>query len=85
MMPAGRHHDGPESEDEMNGYATHELVKIRQDELMAEAAHHHLVKEARLARGTAVPARRPLIWLRDAARGLATRLVTFKGARAGGH
>jgi hypothetical protein len=70
----------------MNGYATHELAKIRQNELMAEAAHFRLVTEARLAaRGTAVPGRPRLIWLREAARAFAMRLVTLKGARAGGH
>jgi len=70
----------------MNGYATQELATIRQNELMAEAAHVRLVKEARLAaRGSAVPRRSPLIWLREAARAFAIRLVALKSAQAGGH
>jgi hypothetical protein len=70
----------------MNGYATHELATMRQQELMAEAAHLRLVKEARLAaRGSAVPARRPLTWLREAAHDLAGRLVHLRGAHAVGH
>lgn len=70
----------------MNGYATHELATMRQQELMAEAAHFRLVKEARLAaRGAAVPTRRPLIWLREAAHGFASRLVHLRGAHAHGH
>jgi hypothetical protein len=79
-------HANPETEDEMNGYATHELAKIRQQEFMAEAAQSRQAKEARVAaRGTAQPARRPLIWLRGAAHGFAARLVTLKGAQADGH
>jgi hypothetical protein len=76
----------PETEaDEMNGYATHELAKIRQRELIADAEHFRLVKEARVATsGPSQPAR-PLTWLRGAARGFAGRLVTLKGAQAGGH
>jgi hypothetical protein len=45
----------------MNGYATHELATIRQQELLGEAHRYRLAKEARLgARGTAHVARRPL-------------------------
>jgi hypothetical protein len=70
----------------MNGYATHQLAKIRQHELIAEAEHLRLVKEARLAsRGAAAPARRPLIWLRETVGGIAARLVTLKGAQTGNH
>jgi hypothetical protein len=68
----------------MNGYATHELAKIRQRELMADADHFRLVKQARVATTGAAPAR-PLSWLRGAAHGFAIRLVTLKGAQAGGH
>lgn len=75
-----------DTEDVMNGYATHELAKIHQHELLAEAAHARLVKEARLAsRGTGTPARSPLIWLRDAAGSFAARLVTFRRVQARGH
>ncbi len=70
----------------MNPYTTHELVRIHQHELMAEADHARLVKQARLAaRGNGVPARRPLIWLREAAGGFAARLTTLTGAQAGSH
>jgi hypothetical protein len=70
----------------MNPYTTHELVKIHQRELMAEADHARLVKEARLAaRGSGVSARQPLIWLRDAAGVFAARLTTLTGAPAGSH
>lgn len=78
--------NGPETEDEMHPYATHELAKIHQHELIAEADHARLVKEARLAsRGTGASARSPLIWLRDAAGSFAARLMTFRGAQARGH
>jgi hypothetical protein len=84
IQPLG--HDEPETEDgTMNGYATHELAKIRQHEFMAEAAQSRLAKEARLAsRRTAVSAR-PLAWLRGAAHGFAIRLVTLRSAHVGGH
>jgi hypothetical protein len=53
---------------------------------MAEADHARLVKEARLAaRGNGVPARGPLIWLRETAGGFAARLTTLTGAQAGSH
>jgi hypothetical protein len=84
MMPAARHHHEPETEGEMNGYATHELARIRQRELIADAEHFRLLKEARVATsGTAVPFR-PLTWLRGAGRGFTARLVTLRGAQAGG-
>lgn len=67
----------------MNAYVTHELVKIHQDEFIAEADHARLVKEARLAsRGTGTPARRPLIWLREAPGGFAAWLMALTGAPA---
>jgi hypothetical protein len=70
----------------MNAYTTHELVKSRQHELIAEADHARLVKEARLAsRGTEVPSPKPLMWLREAAGGFAARLMTLTGAQAGSH
>lgn len=70
----------------MHPYATHELAKIHQHELIAEADHARLVKEARLAARTAsVPARAPLIWLRDVAGGFVARLTTFRGTQAGSH
>ncbi|MCA1569390.1 MAG: hypothetical protein LC798_03505 [Chloroflexi bacterium] len=70
----------------MNAYATHELANIHQHELIAEADHGRLVKEARLAsRGNHVPARRPLIWLREAAAAFAVRLRTVTRAQAGNH
>ena len=66
-----------DTEDEMNGYATHELATIRQQELLGEANRYRLAKEARLAtRGTAIPARRPLISLRKAISMMASRLAT---------
>jgi len=75
--------NGPETEDEMNGYIAHELGKIHQHELIAEADHARLVKEARLAsRGTGVPARQQLIWLREAAGGFAAWLMNITGAHA---
>jgi hypothetical protein len=78
--------NGPETEDEMHPYATHELAKIHQHELIAEADHARVVKEARLAsRGTGVPARRPLIWLREAAGVFVARLMTLRGAQARSH
>ncbi len=77
---------GAAKEDEMTAYVTHELVKFHQRELIAEADHARLVKEARLAsRGNSVPARRPLIWLREAAGGFAARITTLTGAQAGSH
>ena len=70
----------------MHPYAIHELATIHQHELLADADRARLVKEARLAaRGTSVPARRPLIWLREAVGGFAARLMTLRGARTGGH
>jgi hypothetical protein len=70
----------------MNAYTTHELAKFHQHDLIAEADHARLVKEARLAaRGNGAPARRPLIWLREAAGGFAARLTTLTGAQAGSH
>ncbi|MEP6681448.1 MAG: hypothetical protein ABJB65_08220 [Chloroflexota bacterium] len=70
----------------MSPYATHELVNIHQHELIADADHARMVKEARLAaRGNGVPARQPLIWLREAASGFAARLTTLTGAQAGSH
>ena len=70
----------------MNAYTTHELAKIRQHEFIAKADHARLVKEARLAsRGTGAPARRPLVWLREAAGGFAARLMTVTHAQAGSH
>jgi len=70
----------------MNAYATHELATIHQHELIAEADHARLVKEARLAsRGTDVTARRPLIWLREAAGAFAVRLMTITRVQAGDH
>lgn len=76
----------PETEDEMNPYITHELVKTHQHELTAEADHARLVREARLAsHGSGIPARQPRIWLRDAAGGLAARLMNITGAHARGY
>lgn len=70
----------------MNHYTTHELAKIHQHELIAQADHARLVKEARLlSRGTATPARRPLVWLREAAGSVANRLVILTRAHAGSH
>ena len=70
----------------MNTYATHELAKIHQHELMADANHARLVKEARLAaRGDTVRARQPLIWLREAAGVFAARLTARTGVQAGSH
>jgi len=61
----------------MNAYIIHELAKIHQHEFVAEADHARLVKEARIAsRGTGVPARWPLIWLREATGRLAARLMS---------
>lgn len=75
-----------EKEDEMKGYATYQLAKIRQHELIAVAEQFRRVKEARLpADGTVVRARRRLIWLRDAAGGIAARLAIRKGAWGGSH
>jgi hypothetical protein len=77
---------GAGTEDQMNAYTTHELVKSHQRDLMAEADHARLVKEARLAaRGNGVPARGPLIWLRETAGGFAARLTTLTSAQAGSH
>ncbi len=67
----------PETEAEMNAYTIHELAKIHLHELIAAADHARLVKEARMAsRGTGVPVRWPLIWLREATGRLAARLVS---------
>lgn len=68
----------------MNGYATHELATIRQQELIGEANRYRLAKEARLAaRSTAVPTtRRRLTSLRTAIRMIASRLATPKHAPA---
>lgn len=75
--------NGPETEDGMNPYTTHELVNIHQRELIDEADHARLAKEARLAsRGNGVPARRPLIWLREAPGGFAAWLMALTGAQA---
>jgi hypothetical protein len=68
----------------MNGYGTQELAKIRQRELMADAEHFRLAKQARVDTSGAAPAR-PLTWLRAARTGFAARLVILKGAQAGGH
>jgi hypothetical protein len=69
----------------MNGYATHELARIRQHEFMAEAAQHRLAKEARSASRRTALSVRPLAWLRGATHGFAVRLITLKGVQAGGH
>lgn len=70
----------------MSTYATHELARIRQHDLMAEADRARLVKEARLAsRATGAPARPPLIWLREAVGGFAAQLVTLSRVHARGH
>jgi hypothetical protein len=70
----------------MNAYTTHEMVKYRQHQLMAEADHARLVKEARLAsRGSDIRTPGPLMWLRDAAGGFAARLLTLTGAQAASH
>ena len=70
----------------MNPYTTHELVKIHQHEFIAEADQARLVKEARLAsRGTPVPSRQPLIWLREAAGAFAARVVSLTHGHAGSH
>lgn len=77
--------NGTDTEDEMNAYTTHELVRIHQHQLIADADHARLVKEARLAsRGNGAPAR-PLIWLREAAGNIAAWLMTRPGAHAGSH
>ncbi len=77
---------GPETEDEMNAYTIHELAKIHQHELIAEADHVRLVKEARIAsRGTGIPARWPLIWLREGTGSFAARLMTLTRVHAPGH
>jgi hypothetical protein len=74
------------AEDEMNPYMTNELAKFHQRDLMAEADHARLVKEARLAaRGNGASVRQPLIWLREAAGVFAARLTTHTGAQAGSH
>ena len=68
----------------MNGYATHELATIRQQELLGEAHRHRLAKEARMAaRGTAAPTRRPLTSLGKAISMMASRLVAPGHAHAG--
>ena len=67
----------------MNGYATHELAKIRQRELMADAEHFRLAKQARVGTSGAAPAR-PLTWLQGATRGFAGRLVILRHAHAHG-
>lgn len=60
----------------MNGYATHELATIRQQELLGEANRYRLAKEARLAaRGAAVPGRRPLPSIRKALSMMMSRLA----------
>lgn len=70
----------------MNAYTTHQLATIHQHELIAEAEHVRLVKEARIAsRGTGVPARRSLIWLREATGSFAARLMTLTRVHAPGH
>ena len=67
----------------MNGYATHELATIRQQELLGEASRYRLAKEARLhARGMDVSTRRPLPSLRKAISTMASRLATPKHAPA---
>lgn len=70
----------------MNHYATQQLVNFHQHELMAEADHARLAKQARLAaRGNGAPARQPLIWLRETASGIVARLATTTLARATSH
>ena len=70
----------------MNVYTTHQLARIRQHEFIEQADHARLAKEARVAsRRTDAPARQPLVWLREAARGFATRLTALTGAQAGSH
>jgi hypothetical protein len=67
----------------MNGYATHELARIHQQELIAEADQHRLAKQARLrSAGTQAPALRPLTWLRKTAGSFEHRLVTLRSAHA---
>ncbi|MGI8999166.1 MAG: hypothetical protein ACR2GO_05615 [Candidatus Limnocylindria bacterium] len=76
----------PGTADDMNTYAIHELATIHQRELIGEADHARLVKETRLAsRANRVPARSPLIWLRDTANNFAARIQTLPGALADSH
>ena len=70
----------------MNTYTAHQIGKIRQHEFIDHADHARAAKEARVAsRSTDAPARQPLIWLRDAAAGFATRLTALTGAHAANH
>jgi hypothetical protein len=64
----------------------HELAKIHQNELLADAEHARLAKDARRgSRAARIPARRPLAWLREVAGSVATRITTFSRAQAGNH
>ena len=68
----------------MNTYTTQHLGKVYHHQLIAQADHARLLKAARLAsHGTAIPARRPMIWLRDAVESMAAWLMIRTGAHAG--
>lgn len=70
----------------MHPYPTYELAKIHQNELLADAEHARLAKEARRgSRATGNRARRPLAWLREAAGSVATLITTFRRAQTGNH
>ena len=61
----------------MSGYVTYQLAKIRQHELIAAADSSRRIGEARLgSQGAALSPQRPLFWLREAAGGIAARLVS---------
>jgi hypothetical protein len=64
----------------------HELAKIHQHELLADAERARLAKEARRgSRASGHRARRPLAWLREAAGSVATLITTFRRAQTGNH
>lgn len=68
----------------MNTYTAHHMSRAHHQQLIANADHARLLKAARLAsHGTAIPARRPMIWLRDAAENMAAWLMVRTSAQAG--
>lgn len=67
----------------MNTYTAHHVSRAHHQQRIAQADHARLLKAARLAsHGTAIPARRPMVWLRDAAESMAAWLMTRTGAQA---
>jgi len=68
----------------MNTYTAHHVSRAHHQQRIAHADHSRLLKAARLAsHGNATPARRPMIWLRDAAETMAAWLMIRTGAHAG--